>query len=106
MAAAVNPATMKERKQTTMPHQKLPSTEDKQKEEESASILRMATTAARARANQPKQESDIFTKKIEAGLKDLKAKKRQLEKSLGTQVQEAKDRMIETQPQNDDNDTQ
>jgi hypothetical protein len=47
-----------ERKQ---PHQKSPSMEDEQEEEEPASIFRLATMAARARANQSKQETDIFT---------------------------------------------
>jgi hypothetical protein len=82
-----------ERKQT-MPHQKPPATEADQEEEEPASTLQMATMAARARTNQPKQELDIFTKKIKSGLKDSGARKRQIEKSLGAKVQEAKDQMI------------
>jgi F0F1-type ATP synthase membrane subunit b/b' len=55
----------------------------------------MATMAARARANQPKQESDIFSKCIKSGLKDLDANKQELKKSLGAKAQEAKDQMIE-----------
>ena len=46
---------------------------------------------AKARVNQSKQESDIFTKKIKSGLKNLKARKQQLEKSLGDKVHEAKE---------------
>jgi hypothetical protein len=61
-----------ERKQN-VPHQESPATEDEPE----------------------KQESDIFTEKIKSGLKDLEARKRQLEKSLGDKVHEAKDRMIE-----------
>ncbi len=83
-----------ENKQNT-PHQESPATEDEPEEEEPTSILRLATMAAKARVNQSKQESDIFTEKIKSGLKDLEARKQQLEKSLGDKVHEAKDRMIE-----------
>ena len=54
--------------------------------------------AARIRASQSQQQLDVFTERVESGLKDPERRQEeqgQLEKSLGAKAQEAKDRIME-----------
>jgi hypothetical protein len=72
-------------------HQKSPTTEDEQEDE----TPRNTEIADTIRDSQPRSESDVFTERIKSGLNDLDARKKQLEKSLGARIHEAKNRLVD-----------